>query len=362
MASTSVIIVVLFLLLSTGMFAVGESIVDDNNITTYDLVIIAPKTFSRTLQPLIKHKNNHNLETILKTTEEIYAEYEGRDKPEQIKYFIKDALETWNINYVLLVGGIKGQRNTWYVPPRYSNLDDWSDWDFQYLSDLYYADIYKNNGTEFDDWDSNGNGIFAEWSRDSIQKDILDLYPDVYVGRLACRNIIEVANVVKKIIIYETQTYGKAWFNHMILAAGDTFPNPYNEFEGEMEANRSASYMASLGVDVTRLFASDGTLTVRKDVIQAMNQGSGFMHFAGHGNPSIWSTYPSNDIDTWIDGLSIADMGRLRNRNKLPICVIGYTIFLQMKTTLALSGYSNGSLNVWVGGWSVSETLGLLQQ
>ncbi|MCK4826266.1 peptidase C25, partial [bacterium] len=190
---------------------------------------------------------------------------------------------------------------------------------------LYYADIYKyeNDSPVFDDWDSNGNGIFAEWSRDSAQKDILDLRPDVYVGRLACRNIIEVANVVKKIIIYETQTHGKAWFNHMILAAGDTFPNPYNEFEGEMEANRSASYMASLGVDVTRLFASDGTLTLRKDVIRAMNQGSGFMHFAGHGNPSIWSTHPSNDIDTWIDGLSIADMGKLRNRNKLPICIIG---------------------------------------
>jgi len=29
----------------------------------------------------------------LKTTESIYEEYSGVDKPEQIKYFIKDALE-----------------------------------------------------------------------------------------------------------------------------------------------------------------------------------------------------------------------------------------------------------------------------
>jgi hypothetical protein len=291
----------------------------------YDLVIIAPKMFSRNLRPLIAHKNNNNVDTILKTTEEIYDEYDGRDKPEQIKYFIKDAVEEWGIKYVLLVGGMKGQRNTWHVPVRYSNLDDNQEWDFGYISDLYYADIYKyeNSNPVFDDWDSNGNNIFAEWNKDSTQKDILDLHPDVYVGRLACRNIIEVANAVKKIITYETQTHGKAWFNHMILVAGDTFPNKYNVFEGQLEANRSASYMASLDVDVTRLFASDGTLTQRKDVIQTMNQGSGFMHFAGHGNPSIWSTYPPNDIDTWIDGLSIADMGRLRNRNKLPICVIG---------------------------------------
>ncbi len=43
---------------------------------------------------------------------------DGRDKPEQIKYFIKDAIETYNITFVLLVGGTKGIRKQWYVPVR----------------------------------------------------------------------------------------------------------------------------------------------------------------------------------------------------------------------------------------------------
>lgn len=290
--------------------------------STYDLVIIAPKEFSRLLLPLVNHKNAIGIRTTLETTEEIYAQYDGRDKPEQIKYFIKDALEAWDISYVLLVGGKRGQRNTWYIPPRYSNLDDWSDWDYHYLSDLYYADIYKADGT-FEDWDSNGNGIFAEWSRDSEQKDVLDLRPDVSVGRLACRNKLEVYTVVNKIITYETQTAGKPWFTHMIVAGGDTFPNPYDEYEGEMEVKRSAMYMDAVVESTTFLFASDETLTRRTDLIRELNKGAGFVHLAGHGTPSIWSTHPPHDMDTWIDGIGLADMLRLRNRNKLPIYVIG---------------------------------------
>ena len=312
---------VAFLVLSTGVVDNVKS-AEENVSVTYDMVIIAPRIFSRALQPLLVHKNNHQVETLFKSTEDIYNEYDGRDKPEQIKYFIKDALETWDISYVLLVGGKQGQRNTWYIPPRYSNLDDWSDWDYQYLSDLYYADIYKADGT-FEDWDSNGNGIFAEWSRDSEQKDILDLYPDVAVGRLACRTRIEVYTVVNKIITYETKTAGTSWFRHMIVAGGDTFPNPYDEYEGEMEATRSTTYMDAIVENTIFLFASDGTLTRRADMVKALNKGAGFVHLAGHGTPSIWSTHPPHDIDTWIDGIGLADMFRLRNRNKLPIYVIG---------------------------------------
>ena len=98
------------------------------------MVIIAPEKFSTDLQPLIDHKNSHGMQTILKTTESIYTEFSGRDQPEKIKYFIKSAIENWNITYVLLVGGkkslltgnwgIEGPRTSnddRYVPVRYKN-------------------------------------------------------------------------------------------------------------------------------------------------------------------------------------------------------------------------------------------------
>ncbi len=199
----------------------------------YDLVIITPKKFSNDLDKLVTHKNDLNVKTILNTTDEIYSNYDGVDKPEKIKYFIKDAIEKWGIKYVLLVGGLKSlflakprdHKNYgttgWHVPVRYSNLrfDEPG-----YLCDLYYADIYKwNNDTqewEFDDWDSNGNGIIAEWTED--ERDLIDLYPDVSIGRLACRNRYEVRTVVNKIINYET-TADPSWFDNMMIVSGDGF-------------------------------------------------------------------------------------------------------------------------------------------
>ncbi|MGC9308120.1 MAG: C25 family cysteine peptidase, partial [Thermoplasmatota archaeon] len=135
----------------------------------YDMVVIAPALFSDALQPLIDHKNSHGIETFLQTTDAIYDAYEGRDRAEQVKYYIKDAIEQHNVTYVLLVGGRVGQRFKTYVPMRYANVDD----DYthkQILSDLYFADIYRENG-DFEDWDENGNGVFAEWTGNGMAPD-----------------------------------------------------------------------------------------------------------------------------------------------------------------------------------------------
>jgi len=285
----------------------------------YDMVIIAPEKFSNEIQPLLTHKNEYGIKTILKTTEEIYDEYMGRDKAEQIKYFIKDAIEQWGISYVLLIGGKKGQLFDWYVPVRYVHLDDGFFRYPYYLSDLYFADIYKNNRTEFDDWDSNGNGIFGEFSPED--RDVLDLHPDVAVGRLPCRNKLEVKIMVDKIISYETTAYGQPWFNHMVLVGGDTNPGVGNPFpyEGEVTCDIAAGYMN--GFNFTKLYTSDGSLTGHDDVINAMNQGCGFIFFSGHGSTTAWGTYPP-DGGNIIHGISTQDVLQLKNKNMYPVSVI----------------------------------------
>ena len=224
--------------------SIEEAYTYKNNGPTYDLVIIAPQVFSDELQRLITHKNNIGIKTILKTTEEIYEEYQGRDKPEQIKYFIKEAYDEWNISYVLLVGGLKSKiwanprenhsygAKHWHVPVRYTNLYDKpkhpldsesSIHDPGVISDLYYADIYDGVGN-FSSWDTNEDDIFAAWACPGVENDTdIDLCPDVCIGRLACRSICEVKTVVDKIISYETTTYGQEWFNKIIAVSGDGF-------------------------------------------------------------------------------------------------------------------------------------------
>jgi hypothetical protein len=202
----------------------------------YDMVIIAPSSFETDLQPLIDHKKSFGIDTVLKTTEDILKDYSGFDEPEKIKYFIKDALETWGVKYVLIVGGLKswiyarprdddnqGTSKWWHVPVRYSNLYEGEP---GYCCDLYFADVYKDGGV-FDDWDSNDDGIIAYMRGGSFNNDELDLFPDVAIGRLACRNTREVQIIVDKIITYET-TADASWFKKMIVVSGDGFLDQFD--------------------------------------------------------------------------------------------------------------------------------------
>jgi len=258
----------------------------------YELLIIAPSEFEQTLQPLINHKNDHNLNTILITTEEIYADYiDGHDEQEKIKLCIKDAKENWGVTYVLLIGGKVGQKDEWYLPVRYASSPS----EDAYISDLYYSDIYKivDNESVFEDWDSNGNGIFAEYS--PFKKDIIDGNPDVHIGRLPCRDLNQVKTMVNKIINYEENLADESWFKNMILIGGDTYPDAglADGYEAEIDTNLSASYMD--GFEFERLWASLGTLTGQEDVEKAIDNGAGFIHMAGHANPSILVTHPPNE-------------------------------------------------------------------
>jgi len=176
------------------------------------MVIISPNEYSQSLQLLIEHKNNIGTNTILKTTEEIFEEFEGRDEVEKIKYFIKYSIENWNIKYVLLVGGAEK------IP-------------------------YNFNGT-FSNWDTNNNNIFAEYNWNG-KNDEIDLYPDVNIGRLACidTNIGRLACIdtneveicVNKIITYEQQkAYSQNWFNNITYIGGDSLAGDDDEIdEGE---------------------------------------------------------------------------------------------------------------------------------
>jgi len=324
-------------------------------VDEFDMVIIAPSVFADDLQTLIDHKNSYDVKTFLKTTEDIYDEYSGVDKPEQIKYFIKDAIETFEITYVMLVGGLKSPlwaiprddanqgSADWLLPVRYTNLKEMgSTYDPGFISDLYYADIYDAGGN-FSTWDSDKNGdsdgIFANW-RFGAPTDYLDLYPDVYVGRLACRNKVELGYMIDKIIIYETETYGAEWFNRMIGIGGDSHEDNthYNEGEEVCDAIYE-KYMSDF--TPVKIYASykdtnpDFTPS-DTNMIREISAGAGFLLFDGHGSPGSWNTHWPG-IHNWDDtpgGISCYDFFDFANSGKYPICVIGGCHNSQFNITL----------------------------
>jgi len=312
---------------------------------SYNMLIITDEKFTSKLQPLVDHKNSIGISTILETTQNIYPNYDGRDDAEDIKLCIKDAIENWGITYVLLAGGRKGQTYEWYVPERRSNTDDGSGYETGYSSDLYFADIYKYRpgGLLFEDWDSDGDGIFSEfYAGEGGPDDIIDYYPDVYVGRIPFRYSWEVDIVVDKIINYENNA-DDSWFKKVVAIGGDTSPPARGNvdrgvYEGELATAATANLLENIGFEVTKLRTSDGSFSCSEDVQNAISLGCGWVHFAGHANPALWGNFlpDAETEEEFVYGVTFLDIakGVYSNDHKLPVMIIGGCHTCQFNVTM----------------------------
>jgi len=273
----------------------------------YDLLIIAPQEWMNDIQPLVEHKEKYGIKTKVVSIGEAESG-QGSDDAERIKYFIKHEIERDGIKYVLLVG------DSSIFPVRYSYADDGEEEKF--VTDLYYADIYDANGG-FSSWDTNGNGKYGEYDKNG-EIDSVDLYPDVYVGRLACNNKNELDTAIKKIIEYEDNAYFQDWRDRIVVCGGDSFDDNDNIYEGEQIKNTSMAFKNNFRI--TRLYASYGNLT--KDLIMdEFEKGSILYNLAGHGNRLSWATHPPGNFKKWI-GFDITDVYSLKNGDKLPVVIL----------------------------------------
>ena len=288
----------------------------------YDLLIITSNSFASILTPLIQHKESHGINTTLVTVKEIYKDdsIQGRDNPEKIKYFIKDAMEKWGITYVMLVGDFR------QVPIRYTHLETDKGGTYEELefaTDLYYSDIFNATGN-FSSWDTDLDEIYGEWPDRVSMQDEVDLSPDVYIGRLACMFKSEVKTMVEKIIDYEENAYGSDWFNTMIVCGGDTFDKSLeggtDYDEGEVANEKALEYMT--GFNPVKIYASLGNLTT-KNMHNTICKGSGFLYFVGHGNPRKWGTHFNGDYDNWTESYENKHMKKLSNDRMYPILMVG---------------------------------------
>ena len=267
--------------------------------TDMNLLIIAPEEFSEALQPLIDHKIQHGVPTTLVTTEWIANHAAGRDLEEQIKYTIKDEIETHAITSVLLVGSFDK------LPMRRSYVMFW-DWEEEVITDLYYSDIYDSTGA-FCSWDSNNNNKFGESS------DRVDHHPDVYLGRLACDSVEEVNIVSDKIIHYETETYGSDWFNTIIYIGGNTFRwTPGND--GEEINEMVMDLMPQFSEEI--IWTSKNNFN-RWTISRTITQGAGFVDYSGHGFEFGMGTY--TPVGTKMKYYYSAYIKDTKNGYKLPI-------------------------------------------
>jgi hypothetical protein len=256
----------------------------------YELLIIAPEEFISTLQRLVDHKNDMGITTKLTSLNDIPSV--GIDEQESIKYYIKDAIESWGIDYLLLVGaGYEGEE---LFPNRYAWIPS-GGYEQYFPSDLYYADIYDGTGG-FSTWDDDGDGKYAEYnSPTDNDMDAVDIYPDVRLGRLPANTVTEVDIVIDKIIYYKEHN---KMTNEIVQVGGDTFPGDAEGiYEGEF-ANEAVMDVLP-GYTTTQLWASNNQLT-KSNIAAGFRSMPDFVDFSGHGSPQSWATHACDDESTWL--------------------------------------------------------------
>jgi hypothetical protein len=288
----------------------------ENHTQSYDFLIISPALFLDELQPLQDHKQHYGIETKIITIEEIndetYFQKQGRDSQEQIKYFLKQAYDTWNVSYVLFVGGQA------LLPLRRIETIPFEEIPVNFTSELYYADLYDSNNT-FSTWDADQDGIYGEWYNNSSAEDYQqDFIPEIGLGRLPCYQKEEVQHLVSKIIKYESQPADPCWFQTMVVAAGETFVE-FPGLEGEQMTQNALDVMSDF--TPVKLWYSNGKLDkLGISILRAINQGCGFLYFAGHGNSHVWTAFnPQGKAETLF---SIFHVPFLMNRNEYPVCIL----------------------------------------
>jgi len=75
--------------------------------TTYDHVVITCDSFVSHFTPLCGYvEGSLGLSDTVVTTEAIYLTFSGRDNPEKIRNFIKEAYSNWGTTHVLLGGDV----------------------------------------------------------------------------------------------------------------------------------------------------------------------------------------------------------------------------------------------------------------
>ncbi|MCD6171149.1 MAG: hypothetical protein J7J36_01845 [Thermoplasmata archaeon] len=269
-------------------FNLNYSIKNLYSNNTYDLLIICPPSLYEESQRLADYKESHGIRTKVVTLEDIYATFKFKDKPEKIKYYIKDAIEQWGIKYVLLAG------DAGLLPVRYVNTSIGD-----VPSDLYYADVFRGDGS-FSSWDANGDGIYGE------RNDAIDFLPDVYLGRLPASNENEMNLLVDKIINFELPKEKALFIGTELFWDSDLR-------EGEYLKECISEELP--GMDIEKLYETDeyrkdGNAT-NNEIADGINNGAMFVNFASHGSPQGMG---------WQSGSwDINDLNLLHNGYKLPV-------------------------------------------
>ena len=232
-------------------------------LQTIDLVVITSDTLETAAVTLAQWKNSTGFTAKVYTVTWIEANFAGSDTQEKIRNFISYMVNNHGTTWVIILGDVD------QVPVRRAYIPGLGDYDY-IETDLYYADL---DGT----WDTDGDGNYGE------VEDVIDGYPDVYVGRLPASTLDEANTIIDKLMNYNPHN---EWFRKALLLGTVTFNDALHP-EGEILKDYYETNYLPSDFYWKKLYEGLNNLTA-SNVIDEINKCYGMVNFAGHGNVDLW--------------------------------------------------------------------------
>ncbi len=244
-----------------------------------DYIAIVHASLWDAIDPLLAHRAAEGLRVAKVDVQDIYDEWSyGRRDPEAIRSFLAYAYRCWNgascapypavppypPQYVVLVGdghydftGASGTTMPNLIPPYLIRIDPWIG---ETASDNRFVSV-------------DGPG---------------DFLPEMAIGRIPARNATEVANVVNKIIAYETTALDGDWQKRVVYVA-DNYADPAANFHALSDDVRlnwlPATYTSSTIYYNRDYFSGDAMRAAIKD---AFNADALLLQWFGHASTIRW--------------------------------------------------------------------------
>jgi hypothetical protein len=238
----------------------------------YQILIITPQNFVSYYQELTDLYLVRGFKTEIATTENIEANSTGQDLQEKMRNYIIAEYQAHGIEHVLLGGDDELVPHRGFYCIAYSS-STYEDSDIP--ADLYYSALDGN-------WNNDGDAYWAEPDED-------DLLPDISVARVPASTVSQLQKVLHKSISYQdSPVLGE--LRNAILAGEYMYDNPLTYGEdylellvGHHEDNGYTTDGLPEDYNFTKLYDSEASWT-GYDLINEINQGTGFIHHAGHAN------------------------------------------------------------------------------
>ncbi len=242
----------------------------DPSAATEYLIIAHPNHVDE-YELLREWKTRKGIPAEIVTTDYVLATYSGRDDAEKLRNCILDYYLNQSTAWVLLTLSMPKAR----IRGCYCSVGGTVD--AAIPCDLYFSDL---DG----DWNADGDGLWGEVADD------VDLYPDVYVGRIPANTGIPCSIAVHKVLTYEG-FYSSATDYQLEMLFLAEYADPHTDGAVAKNMIDTESVPARFS-PITKLYESSGNLN-KASAMDALNSGQGFVNHDGHGNNSLISIGPS---------------------------------------------------------------------